>query len=54
MLETFLGKLSNPQAVFPYLYEPISQQIIIFSMLAFIIIAGVAVLGSITYFKKME
>lgn len=52
MLETFLGKLSNPQEVFPYLYEPISQQIIIFSMLAFIIIAGVTVLGSITYFKK--
>lgn len=52
MLETFLGKLSNPQEVFPYLYEPISQQIIIFSMLAFIVIAGIAVLGGVTYFKK--
>jgi cytochrome o ubiquinol oxidase subunit 1 len=52
MLETLIGKLSNPQEVFPYLYEPISQQIIIFSMLAFIILAGVAVVGSITYFKK--
>ncbi len=52
MLEALIGKLSNPQEVFPYLYEPISQQIIIFSMLAFIILAGVAVVGGITYFKK--
>jgi cytochrome o ubiquinol oxidase subunit 1 len=52
MLETLIGKLSNPQEVFPYLFEPISQQIIIFSMLAFIMIAGIAVVGSITYFKK--
>ncbi|PWY55892.1 cytochrome o ubiquinol oxidase subunit I [Legionella qingyii] len=52
MLQTLLGKLSNLQEVFPYLYEPISQQIIIFSMLTFIIIVGVAVLGGITYFKK--
>ncbi len=52
MLKTLLGKLSNPEEVFPYLYEPISQQIIIFVMLAFIVIAGIAVLGGITYFKK--
>ncbi|WP_454781122.1 cytochrome o ubiquinol oxidase subunit I [Legionella sp. WA2022007384] len=52
MLQTLLGKLSNLQEVFPYLYEPISQQIIIFSMLTFIIIVGAAVLGGITYFKK--
>lgn len=52
MLETFIGKLSSPQEVFPYLYEPLSQQIIIFSMLTFIVIAGVAVVGGITYFRK--
>ncbi len=52
MLETLLGKLTNAHEVFPYLYEPISQQIIIFSMLAFITLGGVAVLGGITYFKK--
>lgn len=52
MLQTLLGKLSNPQEVFPYLYEPISQQIIIFVMLAFIVLIGAAVVGSITYFKK--
>ena len=52
MLETLLGKLSNPHEVFPYLYEPISQQIIIFSMMAFIAIAGIAVVGGVTYFKK--
>lgn len=52
MLETLIGKLSNPHEVFPYLYEPVSQQLIIFTMLAFIVLAGVAVLGSITYFKK--
>ncbi|KGP63736.1 cytochrome o ubiquinol oxidase subunit I [Legionella norrlandica] len=52
MLQTLLGKLSNLQEVFPYLYEPISQQIIIFTMLMFIIIVGVTVLGGITYFKK--
>ena len=52
MLETLIGKLSNPQEVFPYLYEPISQQIIIFVMLVFIAVIGVAVVGSITYFKK--
>ncbi len=52
MLDTLIGKLSNPQEVFPYLYEPVSQQIIIFSMLAFIVILGVAVVGCVTYFKK--
>lgn len=52
MLETLLGKLSNPHEVFPYLYEPVSQQIIIFCMLVFILITGIAVLGGITYFKK--
>lgn len=52
MLYTLIGKLSNLKEVFPYLYEPVSQQIIIFSMLAFIVIASVAVLGGVTYFKK--
>jgi cytochrome o ubiquinol oxidase subunit I len=52
MLYTLIGKLSNLKEVFPYLYEPVSQQIIIFSMFAFIMIAGVAVIGGITYFKK--
>ena len=52
MLETLIGKLSNPHEVFPYLFEPLSQQIIIFSMLSFIMIAGIAVVGGITYFKK--
>ena len=52
MLETLIGKLSNPHEVFPYLFEPVSQQIIIFSMLTFIMIAGIAVVGGITYFKK--
>ncbi|MDI1353252.1 MAG: cbb3-type cytochrome c oxidase subunit I, partial [bacterium] len=52
MLKTLLGKLSNPHEVFPYLYEPISQQIIIFSMLAFITIVSLALLGGITHHKK--
>ena len=52
MLETLIGKLSNPQEVFPYMYEPLSQQLIIFSMLGFIVLAGIAVVGGITYFKK--
>lgn len=52
MLKTLLGKLSNPHEVFPYLYEPVSQQIIILTMFIFIVIAGIAVVGGITYFKK--
>lgn len=52
MLYALIGKLSNLKEVFPYLYEPVSQQIIIFTMLAFIVLAGVAVVGGITYFKK--
>src|SRR3990167_10388449 len=52
MLETFIGKLSNPHEVFPYLYEPISQQLIILSMFIFIVIGGVALVGGLTYFKK--
>ena len=52
MLETLIGKLSNPHEVFPYLYEPISQQLIILVMFIFMVIAGVAVLGAVTYFKK--
>lgn len=52
MLYALMGKLSSLKEVFPYLYEPVSQQIIIFTMLAFIVLAGVAVLGGITYFKK--
>lgn len=52
MLEALIGKLSNPQEVFPYLYEPISQQLIILSMFIFIAIGGIAVVGGLTYFKK--
>lgn len=32
MLEALIGKLSNPHLVFPYLYEPVSQQLIILTM----------------------
>ncbi|KEI35127.1 cytochrome O ubiquinol oxidase, subunit I [Francisella sp. W12-1067] len=52
MLEALIGKLSNPHLVFPYLYEPVSQQMIILGMFIFIVITGVAVLGGVTYFKK--
>lgn len=52
MLETFIGKLSNPHEVFPYLYEPTSQQLIILSMFTFIVIGGIALVGGLTYFKK--
>ncbi|MCD6055775.1 MAG: cytochrome o ubiquinol oxidase subunit [Gammaproteobacteria bacterium] len=51
-LSTLIGKLSNPHEVFPYLYEPVSQQYIIFSMFIFIVIAGVSLVGLVTYFKK--
>ena len=51
MLEALIGKLSNPHLVFPYLYKPVSQQLIILSMFIGIVFAGVALLGVITYFK---
>ena len=52
MLYTLIGKLSILKEAFPYLYEPVSQQIIIFTMLAGIVVGGTTVLGLITYFKK--
>ena len=52
MLEALIGKLSNPHLVFPYLYEPVSQQLIILSMFIVIEVSGVALVGGITYFKK--
>ncbi|ORM38918.1 cytochrome ubiquinol oxidase subunit I [Francisella endosymbiont of Ornithodoros moubata] len=52
MLEALIGKLSNPHLVFPYLYEPVSQQLIILSMFIGIVFTGVALLGGITYFRK--
>ena len=52
MLKALIGKLSDPHLVFPYLYEPVSQQMIILVMFIFIVVAGVLVLGSVTYFKK--
>ncbi|MDF1757589.1 MAG: cytochrome o ubiquinol oxidase subunit I [Legionellaceae bacterium] len=52
MLYTLIGKLSSLKEAFPYLYEPVSQQIIIFTMLAFIFVGGIALVGAITYFKK--
>ncbi len=52
MLETLIGRLSNPHEVFPYLYEPVSQQLIILGMFVFIVIAGIVLVGGITYFKK--
>ena len=38
MLETLIGRLSDPHTVFPYLYEPVSQQIIILGMFIFIVL----------------
>jgi cytochrome o ubiquinol oxidase subunit 1 len=52
MLEALIGKLSNPHLVFPYLYEPVSQQLIILSMYIVIAVSGVALLGAITNIKK--
>ncbi|MDE5003148.1 cytochrome o ubiquinol oxidase subunit I, partial [Francisella tularensis subsp. holarctica] len=52
MLEALIGKLSNPQLVFPYIYEPVSQQFIILTMFIGIVVAGVALLVVITYFRK--
>lgn len=52
MLEALIGKLSDPHLVFPYLYEPVSQQLIILVMFIGISVGGVALLGGITYFKK--
>ncbi|ABO47472.1 cytochrome o ubiquinol oxidase subunit I [Francisella tularensis] len=52
MLEALIGKLNNPHLVFPYLYEPVSQQLIILTMFIGIVVAGVALLGGITYFRK--
>lgn len=52
MLEALIGKLSNPHLVFPYLYEPVSQQLIILVMFIGVVFAGVVLLGGITYFKS--
>ena len=52
MLEALIGKLSDPHLVFPYLYEPVSQQLIILAMFIGISVGGVALVGGITYFKK--
>ena len=52
MLEALIGKLSDPHLVFPYLYEPVSQQLIILGMFIGISVGGVALVGGITYFKK--
>ncbi len=52
MLEALFGKLSDPHNVFPYLYEPISQQLVILVMFIFIVVAGVGLVASVTYFKK--
>ncbi len=52
MLEALIGKLSDPHLVFPYLYEPVSQQLIILVMFIGITVSGVALVGGITYFKK--
>ncbi|WP_119343071.1 cytochrome o ubiquinol oxidase subunit I [Facilibium subflavum] len=52
MLETLIGKLSDPHSVFPYMYEPVSQQLIILVMFIFIVLGGGLLLGGITYFKK--
>lgn len=52
MLEALIGKLSDPHLVFPYLYEPVSQQLIILVMFIGIAVGGVALVGGVTYFKK--
>ena len=52
MLEALIGKLSDPHLVFPYLYEPVSQQLIILVMFIGISVGGVSLVGGITYFKK--
>ena len=52
MLEALIGKLSDPHLVFPYLYEPVSQQLIILAMFIGISVGGVTLVGGITYFKK--
>lgn len=52
MLETLIGKLSNPHDVFPYLYEPVSQQIIILMLFIFITAAVLITTCGLCYFKK--
>ena len=52
MLETLIGRLSDPHEVFPYLWEPIRQQIIILGMFIFIVVGGVLLISGLTYFKK--
>ncbi len=52
MLEALIGKLSNPHEVFPYLFEPFSQQLIILVMFIFIVVAGLVTVGGVTYAKK--
>ena len=52
MLKALIGKLSNPHEVFPYLFEPFSQQLIILVMFIFILIAILVTIISVTYLKK--
>ena len=52
MLEALIGRLSDPHTVFPYLYEPVSQQMIILGMFVFIVIGGGALVAGLTYYKK--
>ena len=52
MLEFLIGKLSNPHYVFPYLYEPLSQQLIILVLFIFILFSGLFLIFFITYYKK--
>lgn len=52
MLEALIGRLSDPHQVFPYLWEPLSQQLIILGMFIFISVGGLSLVGGLTYFKK--
>lgn len=54
MLKAIIGKLSNPHEVFPYLLEPLSQQLIILIMFIVIILAGLLTIGGITYTGKWK
>ena len=52
MLEALIGRLSDPHTAFPYLWEPVSQQLIILGMFIFIVVGGLLLVGGLTYFKK--
>ena len=52
MLETLIGRLSDPHEVFPYFWEPIGQQLIILGMFIFIVVGGLLLVCGLTYFKK--